>query len=87
MVAINEILTSCCDATKRRDRGGRCVENGNIPNGTTDSLWQGWQTTEENFYRLIPSDRSAPLGSSAGGCGDDGPFAVADAPESSAGDR
>ena len=47
MVAINEILTPCCDATKRRGRGGRCVENGNIPNGTTDSLWQGWQTTEE----------------------------------------
>ena len=47
MVAINKNLTPRCDATKRRGRGGRCVENGNIPNGTTDSLWQGWQTMEE----------------------------------------
>ena len=47
MVAINENSTCCSAATKRRDRGGRCVENGNIPNGTTDYIWLGWQTMEE----------------------------------------
>jgi RHS repeat-associated protein len=49
MVAINEISIADRDAGNRRVR--KTVTNGglagNIPNGTTDSCWFGWQTMEE----------------------------------------
>ena len=52
MVACAEILTSEDKTKGPFARADLRAGNNNIPNGTTDSCWFGWQTMEERHLRV-----------------------------------